>query len=173
VKNFYSILLVLLLAFAGCTKIPGDLEPVQGFDLKRYLGKWYEIARLDHSFERNMVKVSANYEKIDKGGIRVVNRGFNKKSGQWEEIEGRAYFLDQENIGSLKVSFFGPFYSGYHIIVLDKYNYQYAMVTGPSKSYLWILCRDKTLDKKILSDLISKARTWGYETDKLIYVDHH
>jgi apolipoprotein D and lipocalin family protein len=171
-KNFYSILLALLLAFTGCTKIPADLEPVQGFDLNRYPGKWYEIARLDHSFERNMVKVSANYEKIDKGGIRVVNRGFNKKSGKWKEVEGRAYFIDQENIGSLKVSFFGPFYGGYHVIALDKDNYQYAMVTGPSKSYLWILARDKTLDKKILSDLISKARTWGYETDKLIYVEH-
>jgi apolipoprotein D and lipocalin family protein len=159
------------LIVAGCTKIPGDLQPVQGFDLNRYLGKWYEIVRLDHSFERNLVNVSADYEKRGKDGIRVVNRGFNKKSGQWEEIEGRAYFLDQENIGSLKVSFFGPFYSGYHIIALDKANYQYAMVTGPSKSYLWILCRDKSLDKKILSDLVTKAQNWGFETSNLIYVD--
>lgn len=170
--KFFTSLFALFFIVAGCTQIPTDLEPVKGFDLNRYLGKWYEIARLDHSFERNMVNVSANYEKGDKDGILVVNRGFNKKSAKWEKIEGRAYFIDQENVGSLKVSFFGPFYGGYHIIALDKDNYQYAMVTGPSKSYLWILSRAKTLDNEILSDLVSKARNWGFETDKLIYVDH-
>ncbi|UCH24209.1 MAG: lipocalin family protein [Deltaproteobacteria bacterium] len=167
----FTSIFVLLLVVAGCTKIPADLEPIKGFDLNRYLGKWYEIARLDHSFERNMVNVSANYVKRDKGGILVVNRGFNKKSAKWKKIEGRAYFIDRKTVGSLKVSFFGPFYGGYHIIALDKDNYQYAMVTGPSKSYLWILSRDKTLDNKILSDLVSKARNWGFETNKLIYVD--
>lgn len=164
-----SILMTSLLA---CTGIPKGLEPVSGFDLDRYLGKWYEIARLDHSFERGMSNVSAQYSPREKGGISVVNRGYDEKSGKWKQIEGRGYLTGEKDVGSLKVSFFGPFYGGYHIIALDREKYRYAMVVGPKRSYLWILSRDKTLDQTVLSNLVSKARGWGFETDKLIHVKH-
>jgi apolipoprotein D and lipocalin family protein len=148
------------------------LEPVTGFELERYLGKWYEIARLDHSFEKNMTNVSAYYALRDDGGISVVNQGFHEKKEQWKTVEGRAYLLGARDVGSLKVSFFGPFYGGYHIICLDKNEYSYAMVTGPKRSYLWILAREKSLAPHLLSDLIGKAKNWGYNTEDLIFVVH-
>jgi apolipoprotein D and lipocalin family protein len=173
-KKVCSIVKVaLLLLIVSCTDIPRGLQPVTGFDLERYLGKWYEIARLDHSFERNLSKVNAHYSLRQDGGVEVVNQGFNQKSGKWEMVTGKAYFIEKESVGSLKVSFFGPFYGGYHIIALDQEAYSYAMVTGPSRSYLWILSRETTLDSVILQELVGKAKQWGFDTDKLIYVDHN
>lgn len=163
----------MLLLVVGCTGIPDGLQPVTGFELERYLGKWYEIARLDHSFERNLSRVTADYSLRQEGGVEVVNQGFDQVSGKWEMITGKAFFIGKEDVGSLKVSFFGPFYGGYHVIALDQQNYSYAMVTGPSRSYLWILSRNKTLDSTILEELVGKAKQWGFETDKLIYVDHN
>jgi apolipoprotein D and lipocalin family protein len=173
-KKVSSITIVaMLLLIVGCTRIPDGLQPVSGFELERYLGKWYEIARLDHSFERNLSNVTAHYSPRQDGGVEVMNKGFNQKSGKWEMIIGKAFFIEKENVGSIKVSFFGPFYSGYHIIALDQEDYSYAMVAGPSRSYLWILSRNKTLDSTILEELVNKARQWGFETDKLIYVNHN
>jgi apolipoprotein D and lipocalin family protein len=173
-KKVCSIVKVaVLLLIVGCTDIPSGLQPVTGFELERYLGKWYEIARFDHSFERNLSKVSAHYSLRQDGGVEVVNQGFNQKSGKWEMVTGKAYFIEKKNVGSLKVSFFGPFYGGYHILALDQQDYSYAMVTGPSRSYLWILSREKTLDSVILEKLVGKAKQWGFETDKLIYVEHN
>ncbi|MFZ0243961.1 MAG: lipocalin family protein [Desulfobacterales bacterium] len=159
------------LMIAGCTGVPTGLRPVTDFKPERYLGKWYEIARLDHRFEENLSNVSARYYRKDDGGIGVVNRGYNEKSGQWEEIEGTASFIKDDSVGSLKVSFFGPFYGGYHIIALDRPSYGYAMVAGPNRSYLWILSRDKTLDQKVLDELVAMADGWDFDTAGLIYVD--
>lgn len=161
---------LVLLLLSSCTGVPEGLEPVTGFEADRYLGKWFEIARLDHSFERDLSNVTAHYSREEGGEIVVINRGFNGKTGEWKEIEGHARFIKNESVGSLKVSFFGPFYGGYHIIALDKENYAYAMVAGPNRSYLWILARDKTLKPKTLSDLVSRAKQWGFETEELIYV---
>jgi apolipoprotein D and lipocalin family protein len=172
-RTAVAIWFLLTLLLSGCTGVPEGLEPVTGFELNRYLGKWYEIARLDHSFERNLSKVTAHYSKKEGGEIVVINRGFNTKTGEWKEIDGHARFIKSESVGSLKVSFFGPFYGGYHIIALDKENYAYAMVAGPNRSYLWILARDKTLNAKTLSDLVSKARQWGFQTENLIYVEQN
>jgi len=160
---------LVTLLLNSCTGVPEGLEPVTGFEPNRYLGKWYEIARLDHSFERNLINVTAHYAKKEGGGIEVINRGFNGKTGEWKEIEGHGRFIKSESVGSLKVSFFGPFYGGYHIIALDKENYAYAMVAGPSRSYLWILAREKTMNPETLSDLVSKAKQWGFKTEALIY----
>lgn len=171
-KRFSAALIGIALLIASCTGVPKGLTPVTGFDKERYLGTWYEIARLDHSFERNLSNVRAEYFAGKRGGIRVENRGFDTKKNAWKSIEGRAKFISNPDIGSLKVSFFGPFYSGYHIIALDKAHYKYAMVTGPSRSYLWILSREKELDASIKADLISQAEAWGFDTDKLIIVDH-
>jgi apolipoprotein D and lipocalin family protein len=162
----------MLTTTLGCTSIPDNLEPVTEFDADRYLGTWYEIARLDHSFERNLSNVSATYTRGNDGTILVINKGYNAKAGEWKQAEGRASFLKDETIGSLKVSFFGPFYGGYHIIELDRQGYQYSMVTGPNRSYLWILARSKTLDEDIYRELIQKAGKWGFDTNDIIRVEH-
>jgi len=164
--------LLLATAFMGCTSVPKGLQPVSEFDGDRYMGRWYEIARLDHSFEKNLSNVSATYARNDSGEISVTNRGYNEKTGQWKQIQGRARFIGDETVGSLKVSFFGPFYGGYHIIELDRDNYSYAMVAGPNRSYLWILSRSASLKPVVLAELKSKAAAWGFETSKLIAVKH-
>jgi len=165
-------IILLTTTLLGCTGVPKGLKPVSEFDGERYLGKWYEIARLDHSFEKDMSNVSAVYAEDKSGGITVLNRGYNEKTGEWKQIEGRARFIGDETIGSLKVSFFGPFYGGYHVIALDRKNYSYAMVAGPNRSYLWILSRSTSLDETVLSDLKDKAAKWGFETTELIAVKH-
>jgi apolipoprotein D and lipocalin family protein len=169
-KRKRLVIVLLSLFFSGCTAIPDGLVPVTGFEAKKYLGKWYEIARLDHRFEKNMSNVSAVYTETDDGYISVLNRGYDETKKKWKQISGKARFISDGNTGSLKVSFFGPFYGGYHIIALDKDDYHYAMVAGPKRSYLWILARSRSMDEKILADLVSQAAKWGFETDKLIYV---
>ena len=160
----------ILSVLGGCTGMPKGLEAVTGFEADRYLGTWYEIARLDHPFERGLSHVSATYSRRADGTIAVRNRGYEESTGSWKEIAGTARFLKSPDVGSLKVSFFGPFYSGYHIIALDRQHYSHAMVAGYNRSYLWILSRQKTLDNSVLADLVSKAQQWGFETDQLIYV---
>jgi apolipoprotein D and lipocalin family protein len=171
-SKIIGTVLLLTTSILGCTGVPRGLEPVDDFEADRYLGRWYEIARLDHSFERNLSNVSATYTSGDNGEITVINRGFNDKTGEWKQIEGRARFIEDETVGSLKVSFFGPFYGGYHVIALDKEDYGYAMVAGPNRSYLWILSRSTSLDERILSNLTDKATEWGFKTTELIAVKH-
>lgn len=156
----------------GCTGIPENVSPVTGFDVNRYLGTWYEIARLDHSFERGLEQVTAKYSLREDGGIRVVNQGFNTAKKRWKQAEGRAYFTGTSDIGRLKVSFFGPFFGGYNIIDLDKEHYQYALVCGPDKSYLWILARQPVIDKLTLEHIVAKASRLGFDTNQLIFVTH-
>lgn len=163
---------------SGCTGLPSGVKPVEGFELPRYLGHWYEIARLDHSFERGLTHVSATYTRRKDGGIRVVNRGYDPAAGKWREAVGKAYPIGQAGQGRLKVSFFGPFYSSYNIIALgpDKpassgAPYRYAMVCGPNRSYLWILARSPRLDAATYGRLIEKARALAFDTDALIRVD--
>ncbi len=165
-------ILLFLLGLAGCTSVPEGVMPVSGFESERYLGTWYEIARFDHSFEEGLSRVTATYSKRDDGGIKVINRGYDAEIGEWDEAEGKAYFVGDETIGHLKVSFFGPFYASYVIADLDKAEYQYSLVTGPDRSYLWILARQPTLPKSVLNDLVNKAKSLGYPTDELIWVAH-
>jgi len=169
-RRLFAWLCLLLLS--ACTGVPEGVTPVSGFELQRYLGHWYEIARLDHSFERGLQRVSADYSRRDDGGIDVINRGYNPDTGEWEEARGKAYFIDGPDTGSLKVSFFGPFYGGYHVIALDRQDYDYAMVTGPDRDYLWILARSPSLDDDVLAMLKDKARYLGYAVDDLIRVRH-
>ena len=150
--------------------IPTGLSAVQNFDIQRYTGTWYEVARLDHGFEKGLTHVTAEYTLRDDGGLKVVNKGFNMKTGHWEQSEAKAYFTDEPNIGMLKVSFFGPFYGGYNIIDLDD-NYRYAMVTGPKMSFFWILSKDKTMAPEVLQKLVQKAKGFGFKLDKMILVD--
>ena len=139
---FMSLGLVSLFSLSGCTQVPKGVEPVQNFELERYLGQWHEIARLDHSFERGLSAVTATYSKREDGGVRVMNSGFNSETQAVKSAEGKAYFIGSQDIGSLKVSFFGPFYGGYHIAKLDP-DYQIALVIGPNTDYGWILARKK------------------------------
>ncbi|SHF72157.1 apolipoprotein D and lipocalin family protein [Marisediminitalea aggregata] len=165
-------ILLFLLGLAGCTSVPEGVTPVTGFESERYLGSWYEIARFDHSFEEGLSRVTATYSKREDGGIRVLNKGYDAATGEWDEAEGKAYFVSDETTGHLKVSFFGPFYASYVIAELDKDNYQYSLVTGPDRSYLWILARQPTLSQDVLDELLSKAKSLGYATDEFIWVEH-
>lgn len=152
--------------------IPDNVDPVRGFEVGRYLGRWYEIARLDHSFERGLINVTAEYSLRDDGGIKVVNRGFDQKSNRWKEAVGRAYLLEDKDIGRLKVSFFGPFYGAYNIIELDRKDYSYSLVCGPNRDYLWILSRKSDMEESIKAKLINRAKNLGFDTDRLIFVKH-
>ena len=165
-----SILFALFLT--GCVGIPENVRPVDNFKLEKYLGKWYEIARLDHSFERGLTQVTADYSLREDGGVKVLNRGYSAIENSWKEAEGKAYFVKESNQGYLKVSFFGPFYGSYIVFELDHENYQYALVCGPDKSYLWILNRSPIMDEKIKNILIEKAAALGFDTSKLLFVDH-
>lgn len=163
----------LLLFLGGCIGTPKDIQPVREFELDKYIGKWYEIARLDHPFERGLDNVTAEYSLRDDGGIRVLNKGFSISENKWKEAEGKAYFVRDKNEGFLKVSFFWPFYSSYVVFELDKNNYQYAFVTSHNKSYLWLLSRTPVVSSELLERFIQRAKELGFNTDNLIYVKHN
>lgn len=165
--------LLLTFLFAGCVGIPENVKPVENFNVHSYLGKWYEIARLDHSFERGLTRVTAEYSLGEDGGLKVINRGYSAKDNRWKEAVGKAYFVEEPNKGYLKVSFFGPFYGSYVIIDLDEDNYQYSLVCGPDRSYLWILSRTPTLDAKVKKRLIEKAAALGFDTSSLLNITHN
>ncbi len=176
-KKFNLLFLSLFLLLTACMGVPENVKVVESVNASQYLGTWYEIARLDQSFERDLEKITATYSLKDDGSIKVLNRGFNVKKNTWQEAEGKAYFVDppntdKTNTGKLKVSFFGPFYGAYNIIELDKPNYNYVMVCGPDKTYFWILSRTPQLAEPIKQELVAKAKALGFATDKLIYVTH-
>jgi apolipoprotein D and lipocalin family protein len=168
-----KLLVALVLLLTGCVGIPEKVKPVDHFKLEKYLGKWYEIARLDHSFERDLTRVTAEYSLRDDGGLKVVNRGYSAKENKWKEAEGKAYFVKGSDQGYLKVSFFGPFYGSYIVLELDHENYEYSLVCGPDKSYLWILARSPKIKEDIKNILIAKATALGFDTNKLIYVNQN
>jgi apolipoprotein D and lipocalin family protein len=169
VRTLFTAMISIIIS--GCMGVPRLVTPVQEFDLENYLGTWYEIARLDHSFERGLSQVTAVYSMRDDGGITVRNRGYSAAEDEWREAEGKAYFVGSENEGHLKVSFFGPFYSSYVIFELDRENYRYAFVSGYNTSYLWLLSRTPTIDETIKTEFIRSAQAGGFDTDKLIFVE--
>ena len=169
-KVRFLLMATALYSLTGCVGTPDGVKPVESFEPSRYLGKWYEIARLDHSFERGLTQVSATYSQREDGGIRVVNEGYSMESGEWSRAEGKAYFVQGDDKGFLKVSFFGPFYGSYIVFDLDQ-DYSYSMVSGPNKSYLWLLARTPTIDKATVEQFVRKAKVLDFDTDRLIYVD--
>jgi apolipoprotein D and lipocalin family protein len=164
------LLCLPLLLLAACTSVPEGITPVSPFQLDRYLGKWYEIARLDHSFERGLSDVSAQYRLQPDGSVEVVNRGYSAEKGAWKEAVGKALMLGDATQGSLKVSFFGPFYGGYHIAALDEHEYRWSLVVGPSRDYLWILSRERHLPPAVREQLLAKAKQLGFDISRLIWV---
>ena len=169
-----KLLLPFALAFAllltGCEdKKPEKVTPVENFKLTEYLGTWYEIVRLEHRFEKGLEAISATYSMREDGGVKVLNKGYRTAEKEWNEAEGKAYFVQSPDKGFLKVSFFGPFYGSY--IVMDTDYKTYTMISGPDLSYFWILSRTPKLDEKILNRLVAQAKEAGFDTGKLIFVD--
>ena len=156
---------------SGCTGIPVGITPVKPFELSRYLGTWYEIARLDHSFERGLSHIKANYALNTDGTVRVINSGLDEKTGEPRQVEGKAKFARDLDEGYLKVSFYGPFYGSYIVFELD--DYQHALITSYNKEYLWLLARRPSISDEQKEAMISKARALGFNTDELIFVDQH
>ncbi len=159
-------------ALMGFGTIPKGAVAVKPFDQKKYLGTWYEIARLDYKWERNLDNVTATYSLKKNGQIRVDNKGYNYKKNQWEESIGKAKPAGDPQEGRLRVSFFGPFYSGYNVIAIDR-DYQYALVAGESTKYLWILSRSKDIPNAVKQDYLQQARAIGYNTSALVWVKHN
>jgi apolipoprotein D and lipocalin family protein len=165
------IFAVSSLLLTGCLGMPKTVEPVDNFELNKYLGKWYEIARLDHSFERGLSQVTADYSLRNDGGVRVINKGFSAENNEWKEAEGKSYFVDSSTEGYLKVSFFGPFYGSYVVFELDD-NYQYAFVSGPNTDYLWLLSRTPSVDASVIEKFESMSKARGFKTQDILYVEH-
>ncbi|MDA9570161.1 lipocalin family protein [Porticoccaceae bacterium] len=168
--RYFFILCSLLLT--SCLSVPEGVVPVNNFEIDRYLGRWYEVARLDHSFERDLQAVTAEYVTRDDGGIKVINSGRNIDSGEIQQAEGRAYFVEDPSKGHLKVSFFGPFFGSYVIFELDQDNYQYAFIAGNTTDYLWLLSRSPKVSQELLEKFKDSASNLGFNLEDLIMVSH-
>lgn len=170
-------ILLLLCAFLGLSGCHADSNTqtidnstVSVFDVRRFMGQWYEIARYEHRFEKGMTHVTATYSLQEDGSIKVKNEGY--KNGKHKEIEGRAKQPDPADPGKLKVSFFLWFYSDYYVLDIDP-DYRYVLIGSSSDKYLWIMSRDKTLSKEKQAELLDKLRVRGYDTEKLLFVDQN
>ncbi|WP_110457391.1 lipocalin family protein [Shewanella algidipiscicola] len=170
--RFYLLLstLISVLFLSACTSVPSGIKPVEQFELPRYLGTWYEVARLDHSFERGLTQVTATYSMQADGGVRVINRGFSVVEQSWDDAEGKAYFVESPDIGHLKVSFFGPFYGAYVVYELDKTDYQYAFITSYKRDYLWFLSRTPKVSDALKQQFVTQAKQLGFAVDEIIWV---
>lgn len=172
--NIKNILMILGLTglLSACSSMPKGAVAVKPFELERYLGKWYEIARFDFRFERNLNNVTATYSLNKNGTIKVDNRGYNYVTKEWKQAIGKAKPVGEAGEARLKVSFFGPFYSGYNVIALDP-DYQYALVAGENLDYLWILSRTTSIPGEIKDSYLKIAEELGYDTSKLVWTEHN
>lgn len=172
INSVYSlIILITMLGIYSCATIPKNAKAVKPFDKEKYLGKWYEIARFDFKFERHLNNTTAEYSLNNNGSIRVNNKGYNTQKNEWKQAIGKAKFVGDEHTAMLKVSFFGPFYSGYNVIAIDD-NYKYALVAGASLKYLWILSREPSIPEDIKTKYLTLAKKIGFETSNLLWIKH-
>ncbi len=155
----------------SCSTIPKGATAVSGFEIDRYMGTWYEIARFDFRFERDLNNTTATYSLNPDGTVKVYNRGYNYVKNQWQDVTGKAKFVGNPTVAMFKVSFFGPFYAGYNVVALDP-DYKYALIIGSSPEYMWILSRETTIPEYIKQPFLEIARGIGCETDNLIWVKH-
>jgi len=175
IKNLITrlgVAVIGVVTIIACAKIPKEAVAVDNFEKEKYLGKWYEIARLDFRFEKDLNNTTANYSVNEDGSIKVTNRGYNYVKKEWDEAIGKAKFRGDESVAMLKVSFFGPFYSGYNVIALDS-EYTYALVAGKNLDYLWILSRETTIPEAVKKEYLDIAEELGYKTSDLIWVEHN
>ena len=168
-----SSILMAAIALCGCVGKPEGVVPIRPFAIDRYLGEWFEIARLDHSFERGLTNVTATYTLRDDGSVGVLNRGFDRKTCKWKDADGRAVFQGAKDIASLSVTFFWPFAGGYHVFDLDQVDYGWALVSGPSRNYLWILARRPDLSPEIRNRLVEKARSYPTKQADALIADRN
>lgn len=153
-------------------KSTAELATVEKVDIDKYLGTWYEIARLPNSFEKGLKCVTATYSLKDNGKIAVLNKGFAAEPKEkWKTAKGTAWVPDEKYPGRLKVTFFWPFAGDYFILALDK-GYQYALVGDPSRKYLWVLARDKNLEESIYSKLMDLAKEKGFDIQQVLKIEH-
>lgn len=152
----------------GCANIPEGATAVSPFDVNQYKGKWYEIARFDFKFEKNMKNVTAQYSLNEDGTIKVLNTGYDTIAKEWKTAEGHAKFVSDANVARLKVSFFGPFYSGYNVVMMEP-DYENALVMGNDTDYIWFLSRKPTMPDSTRMKFIQKAKEIGYDTSRLIF----
>ena len=171
-SNVYLFFWLSLMGLMGCTGVPEGVTPVTPFALDRYLGTRYEIARLDHGFERGLSSVTATYTLQEDGSLQVINQGYRAAEDRWIEAEGKARFVSDPDVGHFKVSFFGPFYSSYVVFGLDQADYQYAFVSGFNREFLWLLARTPTVDSSVIADFEAQATALGFPLDELIMVTH-
>ena len=164
-------LLLAMSVLSACLGMPAEVVPVSNFDADRYLGRWYEIARLDHSFERDLANVTAEYSRRDDGAVRVINKGFNTEDEEWDEIEGVARFVGSETEGHLKVSFFGPFYASYVVFEIEDDAYSHAFISGFNHDYLWLLSREPIVSEELKDEFLRESRARGFDVDDIIWVE--
>lgn len=169
-KNRLLLTILLATALSSCGNLPESVKPIEGFQLNKYLGKWYEIARLDHRFERGLEKVTAHYSLNEDGSVKVENSGFSTEDQKWQTAVGKARLYNEPDVGYLEVSFFGPFYGPYVIFQLDKTEYQYAFVAS-SENALWLLSRTPQVSEQLKNQFIEAASAAGFATDELIWVN--
>ena len=176
-KKFKKYLSVYQLAIIATTaillnscgvKIPEYVQPLENFNSEEYAGKWYEIARFDFKYEKDMSFVTADYSINKNGSIKVVNRGFDYNKNKWKQAVGKAKFNGKNNQSALKVSFFGPFYAGYNVVMMDP-DYQTALVFGENTNYIWILSRTKSISNETKEKFLAKAKEAGYDLDRLVW----
>ena len=164
-------LAIAAISYASCrVSIPKGASAIKPFNKDRYLGKWYEIARMDFKFEKNLKNVTATYSLNDDGSIKVDNKGYDYVKAKWKQSIGKAKFVGNDDFGRLKVSFFGPFYAGYNVIDIDS-KYQYALIAGNNLDYLWILSRTKVIPDDVKSSYLKKAQELGFKTDELVWTE--
>ncbi len=171
--SLFALSIIVYCALSCATqKSLTDKSVVPELDLERYLGKWYEIARFDHSFERGMIGVTAEYSMRSDGKIKVVNSGYkNGFDGEISQAVGKAKIPDPlNNPAKLKVSFFWFFYGDYYVLDIDE-NYQWALIGSSSDKYLWILSRTSQIPDELYNELLEKLNKRGYDVSKLIKVE--
>jgi apolipoprotein D and lipocalin family protein len=168
--SLYTLLLSLAtLGLFSCATIPQHANAIHPFNKDKYLGKWYEVARFDFTFEKNLINTTAEYSQNKNGTIKVDNKGYDTIQKIWKQSIGKAKFVESDSIAMLKVSFFGPFYGGYNVIAIDE-EYKYALITGSSLNYLWILSRETTIPEDVKANYLKIAGDLGYDTSKLLWI---
>lgn len=169
-KNFLlSVMAALFLV--SCQSDPTPVvPPVDKFNPQQYLGKWYEILRMPHGFEENLIAVTAEYRLNADNSLEVTNRGWHINDKEWQTAIGRAEPIDGMK-AAYQVTFFWPFYGGYYVSWLDD-DYQLAIVTSDSKEYFWLLARSPEVEQSDIDYALAKAKQWGFNIERMIQVDH-